>query len=264
MTRLEATIYAVCGVCAAAFAIPSSQVAPALPPAVSPSTVVAPTTPAAVPHDAVLDTPQPRVVSTPVAQSVPVQTVSWHEDYVEAYRDAAKQNKRLLVRFSAPWCGPCRNHELLDKDREVILRQFARLKVNVDQQSPAFNYQGAIPFEAVYEVSADGTKATPVWTCYPTSTPRYLERLREFGSRSVVRVRKAIRRVVATKTCANPLCRCVNCQCGPECSCGTAIGRPDNPACRCNPCLCGPNCACGMVPTQAPVTRSRCRGGRCR
>jgi hypothetical protein len=177
-------------------------------PSATPSPVAAPTTPVApVETSNVSDTPT-------VDEAEP--GVVWFTDRSQALQSARDTGKRLLVRFTAPWCIPCANHASTDPGRQVILKNFVLLKVNVDEQ-PAWKINGVpvlkakgIPYEAIYE-----TDMRPVWAGNPLRTSRYVERLRAFGMRSVLR------------------------------------GHPRNPACKCNPCLCGDSCQCGKA--QAPV-----------
>ena len=176
--------------------------------------------------------------------------VVWHTDYAVARSIAVGSNKRLLVRFTAPWCGPCRTLDALNKDRRGILNKFVLLKVNVDEQ-PGWKLRGVpilkakgIPYESVYE--ADTMR--PLWAGNPLLVRGYLDRLRDFSMRSVLkRVRQVsvVKESLTTGHPGNPLCRCVDCQCGPGCSCG-------QPA--------------AITPTaQVPQRRVfRCRGGRCR
>lgn len=154
--------------------------------------------------------------------------VVWLTDYAVARSIAVGSNKRLLVRFTAPWCVPCARHASLDKEREVILRKFVLLKVNVDQQ-PGWRLRGVpilkakgIPYESVYEPS----DMRPLWAGNPLRVRNYLDRLRDFSMRSVLR--RAVRQVSNGDKM------------------GTT-GHPGNPLCRCNPCLCGDNCRCGQV-----------------
>ena len=129
--------------------------------------------------------------TTTVDEAEPV--VVWFTDRSTAMQRARDTGKRLLIRFTAPWCAPCHRHASFDQGRKVILRNFVLLKVNVDEQ-PTWKINGVpvlsakgIPYEEIHEPTGE-----KVWGGNPLGTKRYLERLRAFGTRSVL-ITKEIR-----------------------------------------------------------------------
>lgn len=84
----------------------------------------------------------------------------WKTDYGQAYEEARKAEKPLLVHFYADWCGPCKK-----MDRDVLLNPqvtkmiesgFVAVKINIDKNRDLASKFGInmLPADAV--VSPDG------------------------------------------------------------------------------------------------------------
>lgn len=65
--------------------------------------------------------------------------VSWQRDVAEAAQKAARENKPMLIMFSASWCGPC--HRMLDETfanpalSARLARHFVTVLVDADAQT---------------------------------------------------------------------------------------------------------------------------------
>lgn len=84
-------------------------------------------------------------------QPVQVNRVVWHDDYESAKQDAITNHRPLLVRWTAPWCGPCQTLKAKSKEGRLIqrLERFTCLLVDIDQH-PEWKVT-RIPLEAIYD-----------------------------------------------------------------------------------------------------------------
>lgn len=65
--------------------------------------------------------------------------IAWRTDLPTALADAAKQNKTVLLRFTAKWCGPCR---VMDARvwpdptvQAALARKYVIVKSDVDEEA---------------------------------------------------------------------------------------------------------------------------------
>ena len=99
--------------------------------------------------------------------SQPGEIIPWRTSYAAALDEGRAGGKRVLVYFTATWCGPCQNlrHTTwADKNVESALQNFVPVKVDVDEQHElALKYRvDAVPTFVVLE--PDGATVKTTWS----------------------------------------------------------------------------------------------------
>ncbi len=74
------------------------------------------------------------------------QAAGWQQDFEQAWQQAQRLQRPLLVHFYADWCGPCRQMDYAVLNTPEVLRtldaDFVAVKVNVDQRRDLANRFG--------------------------------------------------------------------------------------------------------------------------
>lgn len=110
---------------------------------------------------AVQEAQDPAGAAQDAAETEAAATV-WREDFVGALRDAGKQGKPVLLRFTASWCNPCQVMERQVWPQEEVRRTLAEhaipVKIDIDQESQFEVVQryGVRAIPALVLVNADG------------------------------------------------------------------------------------------------------------
>jgi hypothetical protein len=160
-----------------------------------------------------------RPIAIPASEQ-PAEPIVWATDYKEAYAEAKKSEKLLLVHLVTDGCAPCNEMEYkvfprVDVKRE--LRRFVLVKGNErglpwrGSRLTWRQYTGAsrFPFEMIVDPNNGPSGTWQYKGNAPSKAASYVTHLRRFG-RSVV-VNPPEKRSAKCK-CVN--CRCLNCQCG--------------------------------------------------
>lgn len=105
--------------------------------------------------------PAPRIAQkfpTVVTETKVKERYQEASSYTEAFRLAEQQNKKVLLIFSATWCGPCRQMKSTTLANEQVKEEMTKYiiyKVDVDQErsiASKYNVSG-VPYYCIVNTS---------------------------------------------------------------------------------------------------------------
>ncbi len=100
---------------------------------------------------------KPRSAPTAVPATAPAEPLTWLSSLDEAYKDAVRRQRPILVVYEAEWCAPCRQlqKEMQRPEVRATLAHWTLVHRDVDKTEPGANpYAGPIPALRILSASA--------------------------------------------------------------------------------------------------------------